>query len=61
VCLRGEGRMTAIKYSDLILHKALKTTYTEAQDARENSNTMLVAEDNTPCHTAKLCKAAREE
>jgi len=61
VCLRGQGRMTAVKYSDLILHKALKTTYIEAQDAREDSKTMLVAEDNAPCHTAKLCKVAHEE
>jgi hypothetical protein len=53
--------MTAIKYSNLILHKALKTTYTEAQDARKDCNTMLVAEDNAPCHTAKLCKAIHKE
>jgi len=49
----------AVKYSDSILHKALKTTYTESQDAREDSETMLVAE--APCHTAKLCKTTREE
>jgi len=51
----------AVKYTDLIPHKALKTTYTEVQHTREGSKTMRVAEDNALCHTAKLRKVACEE
>jgi hypothetical protein len=67
VCLRGQGRMTMVKYSDIILRGTLPNTIQEAQEchniARKNlpQENMQVAEDNAPCHTGGVSAKTRKE
>jgi len=69
VCLRGQGRMTMHKYSDLILRKALPNTIQEAQECHNTARTcknlpqenMQVAEDNAPCYTGGVSTKTRRE
>ena len=57
-CLRGEGRMTAAKYVELILRGELQKFYNKVQADSEMAP--VVIEDNAPCHTARIAQEERE-
>jgi len=69
VCLRGQGRMTMYKYSDLILRGTLPNTIREAQECRNTAHTgknlpqgnIQIAEDNAWCHTGGASAETRRE
>lgn len=54
VCLRGEVRMTAAKYVEVILCGELQKFYGEVQE--RTCMVPVVIEDNAPCHTAKIAR-----
>jgi hypothetical protein len=51
--------MNAQKYIDIILRDKLQIFYNSVQEQTEQIP--VVIEDNATCHSAKICKAERQQ
>ena len=57
-CLRGEGRLTAAKYVEHILHGGLQRFYQDIKD--RTGEAPIIMEDNATCHTKGVAGKASE-